>query len=278
MSRTNDRFVDAGLSPSALTNRLARIPKTSAVTQLPDELAGLVQPEVALAAQLDEVVEEADDAQRRGEEQHQQRRRRDRLAGQPVRDEVTDPDGDEDRDAAHRRRAALGLVALRPLVADLLAEALPREEPDQVRGEQDRDRERHARGDEDAPHATGSRFACVSEQRVRQAVQTGRPRGLHQHDVAGRQLGVQQRQGRGDVRDRPAGAVLGGGDGRRARPPPARRRRRPSRHVRPRTASPSSAIRPSTAQVRRGRSRPDRSPPAPATPPASTPGSRCRRR
>src|SRR4029078_3973421 len=81
----------------------------------------------------------------------------DRLAGEPVRDEVAHPDGDEDRHATHRRRAALGLVALRALVADLLPEALAGEEPDQVRGEQDGDRERHARGDEDSPHATGSR-------------------------------------------------------------------------------------------------------------------------
>ena len=37
----------------------------------------------------------------------------------------------------------------RPVLADLLTEALPGEDPDQVRGEQDRDRQRHAGGDED---------------------------------------------------------------------------------------------------------------------------------
>ena len=44
MSRTKDRFVEAGLSPSALTNRAARIPKTSAVTSCPTSLLVLFSP------------------------------------------------------------------------------------------------------------------------------------------------------------------------------------------------------------------------------------------
>ena len=146
----------------------------------------------------------------------------------------------QDRDAAHRGRAALGLVALRALVADLLAEALPGEEPDQVRGEQDRDRERDARGDEDAPHATGSPLRGRCHRAARPpAVQTGRAGGLHQHDVTGPQLGAQQlERPRRHRRPRRPAPYSGAVDGRRARPPPARRRRRRSRRGRPRTASP----------------------------------------
>ena len=44
MSRTKERFVDAGLSPSALTNRLARIPKISAVTSCPTSFEVLFNP------------------------------------------------------------------------------------------------------------------------------------------------------------------------------------------------------------------------------------------
>ena len=207
----------------------------------------------------------------------------DAVIGSPVSpcdDEVADPDRDQDRDAAHRRRAALGLVALRALVADLLAEALPREEPDQVRGEQDRDRERHARGDEDAPHATGSRVGV--QQRGRQPVQPGRAGGLDQHDVAGRQLGAQQLERRvGDVRDRAARRRSSGAPTVTSSSTPSRRRRAATSACaaadRRRRARPSG---PSTAQVRRlcpaGRGR--RHAPAPAAPRASTPGSRCRRR
>ena len=54
------------------------------------------------------------------------------------RDQVADPHRDDDRRAAHGRRAALLLVVLRAVLADLLAEALLGEHPDQVRGEQDR--------------------------------------------------------------------------------------------------------------------------------------------
>ena len=212
MSRTKERLNDAGVRPSSLANRAARIPKTTAVSELADELRGLVQAQVALAAQLDEVVEEADDAQRRGEEQHQQRRRRDRLPGQRVRDEVPHPNSDHDRHPAHGRGAALGPVALRALLADLLAEALPREEPDQVRGEQDRDRERDPGRDEDASHATGSRWpapAAPAASRSRPAAREA----LTRTTSPGRELAAQQRERRVGRGHTTARAVLRSVDG-----------------------------------------------------------------
>src|SRR6185312_999127 len=129
---------------------------------LADDLGRLVEAEVAGAAQLDEVVEEADDPQRGREEQHQHRRRADLLAGDHVREQVAQPYRDHDRDPAHGGGAALGLVALRAFRADLLPEALPGEEADEVRREQDGDRQCDARGDEDAPHAAPSRRAAAT--------------------------------------------------------------------------------------------------------------------
>ena len=159
-------------------------------------------------------------------------------------------------------RAALGLVALRALVADLLAEALPGEEPDQVRGEQDRDRERHARGDEDTPHATGSRVrhwspSSASASRSRPAARDA----LTSTTSPGSSSRAQQR--RAAVRPTSAATVAAA----------RRTRRRADRHERRSTPSsaataadlgvrgrglrrPARPCRPSTAQVRRRGRRP----------------------
>ena len=180
--------------------------------------------------------------------------------------EVADPDPGEDRHAAHRRRAALGLVARRAVLADLLAEALPGEQPDQVRGEQDRHRQRDADGDEDLPHRGGD---PVTSRGQRVSASAPRPGGLgrlDQHDVTGLQLGAQQRErgvGVGDrvasapqdpsmtapwcmARDRPPGS-----DDDRVETTSKRTASRPMRRARRSSSSPSSAISPSTAQLRR---------------------------
>ena len=44
MSRTNDRFGDAGLSPRSLANRSARMPNTAAVTSCPTSFEVLFSP------------------------------------------------------------------------------------------------------------------------------------------------------------------------------------------------------------------------------------------
>src|SRR5262249_18553595 len=74
------------------------------------------------------------------------------LADREVRYEIAGPGRPYDRDATHGRSATLAVVALRALDPDLLAEALPGEQPDQVRGEQDRHGERRGAGDQDAGH------------------------------------------------------------------------------------------------------------------------------
>jgi hypothetical protein len=97
--------------------------------QLPDGFRGLVQPEVALFANLDEVVEEPDHRQRRRQREDQDARRgRTFTVGcqsDQMRTPVPGPQSRDDRDATHRRGTTFGLMALGSFDPDLLAEALP---------------------------------------------------------------------------------------------------------------------------------------------------------
>ena len=111
------------------------------------------QAQAALLGDLDEVVEEADDPQPGHEEEDEQAAHRGQLQGHQVRGRVGDEHRAHDDGAAHRRRAALGVVRRGAVVADELAVAALDEEPDEHRRpEQSRD-ERDSAGDEDALHA-----------------------------------------------------------------------------------------------------------------------------
>src|SRR4029077_15862217 len=112
------------------------------------------------------VVDEADRAQRGGQPEHQPARRRRTPTVQRDADqlgaEVAGPDPGNDRDTAHRRCTALLVVARRPVLADLVPEPLPGEQPDQHRREEKRDRQRDADGDEDLPHPRQSSATSAS--------------------------------------------------------------------------------------------------------------------
>ena len=95
--------------------------------------------------ELDEVVEEADRAAGERREEH----------GQPLQRVVRDRQerdgrGEEDQQAAHRRRPLLGQVVLGAVLADVLAELVPAQELDELRADDDRHDQRDERGDEDA--------------------------------------------------------------------------------------------------------------------------------
>src|SRR3712207_605193 len=70
-----------------------------------------------------------------------------------MRDQVTAPHRQQDGDSAHGWRTALALVGLRSLLPDLLPEALPGEQPDQVGREQDGGQQGNPGGDQDGAHS-----------------------------------------------------------------------------------------------------------------------------
>src|SRR5581483_6661211 len=113
-------------------------------------------PKTALFADLDEVVDETDETKAGHEEQHQQPRRRDATHEHHVCDEISEQDRRDDHGAAHGRRAALGVVCRRPVVADQLSISLDLEALDRERRTDQRDDERHEGGHEDVSHAPTS--------------------------------------------------------------------------------------------------------------------------
>ena len=209
------------------------IPSSSSIFQRP------AQPERALVAQLDVVVEEADRAA--GE-------RACRRSSAPAACSRDSGRNAIDAAAMISRPPIVGVpclrdVVLRALLADVLAELVPAQERDERRAAEDRDDHRDERCDEDSVPLGG--------QVLRDDLESHRARALHEHDVARPQLGAQPRRGLG----------------RRRRPTRRRRRaraRRPRSRARSRArararrsrawyagaSAPSSAISPSTATRR----------------------------
>src|SRR5581483_4274369 len=105
----------------------------------------------------DEVVEEPDTAEADHEEQRQQaggvRAAAAAAHDDHVRAQVADYGRADDRDATHRRGAALDQVGLRAVSANLLTETAAPEEGDHQRGTQDRGEQRDDGCDQDRLHA-----------------------------------------------------------------------------------------------------------------------------
>jgi len=117
---------------------------------LPDQLLPRPQPEAALPEDLDEVVDEPDQPHAGHQEQHQQPGRGQRIGREQMPGQISDQRRQDDHDAAHRGRAALGRVpGRRQLVLDLLAEAAAGEEADRDRGAEQRNRHRHHAGQQE---------------------------------------------------------------------------------------------------------------------------------
>src|SRR3984893_17098026 len=130
---------------------------------LPGQLGPAAQAQAALHVQLDEVVREPDQAQAGHQEQHEQPGRGHGVAGDEVADQVPGQRRDDDHRAAHGRRAPLGQVPGRADGPDLLAVAAPAERLDRQRGAEQRDEQRHGRGQQDGLHwpASLSRAAAT---------------------------------------------------------------------------------------------------------------------
>ena len=152
---------------------------------------------------------DAEDADRaRVEVRQQQERHRDRG---------------EDDDPAHRGRARLGVVLLRALLADLLAELPPPQERDELGREEDADQQRGRAGDEDLAHQPSA-----SAQRLGDDLEADPARALHEQHVAGRDQVGGQRGGLLRGADRVALAVEGVEHDRARAGRRSRARRRPA--------------------------------------------------
>jgi hypothetical protein len=141
-SRMNEMCFDAGVIPSSSLSH----------DGLADHLGLAAQAEAALPGDLDVVVEETDRAHPAEEEQQQQRGPGGRAHRGQLRHEVAGQGGQDDHDAAHGRRAELGVVAGRPVVADLLAEAQPAELVDRDAGAEEGDEQRDGAAQQDGSH------------------------------------------------------------------------------------------------------------------------------
>ncbi len=186
-----------------------------------------------------------------------------RVEGDQLGEEVAEHRGQHDDDAAHGGGAALGVVAGRSVVADLLAVAEVGERPDRHPGPEQREEQRQATAR--AGSLSPAPFPFL-QQSVGHELQGGAPRCLDQHDVVGRDILAHPRQRlvtprRATDLTPPAGVRRGALGQPGARSPRRRRAgRRPasaawrptSRWASP-APSPSSSISPSTATVRPGR-------------------------
>ena len=209
--------------------------------------------------------------------------------GEQVRRAVRRERGSDDDRAAHRGRAALGVVRGGAVVADELAVAAPDEELDEQRGaEAARSPARRRPAMQHGLHERASPSGSVDES-VAEPPEPGVTAGLEQHDVAGGAARAASSSwaasASGTHADSCAPRALLARRRCRSAGRPRRRRRAArcrgapragrSRRARRPSPSPSSSISPSTAQVRRPRGP---SPRAPSAPRASSRGWRCRRR
>src|SRR6476660_3294801 len=125
--------------------------------ELPGEFRPGPQTQVALPADLDEVVDETDSTAAHHEEKQQQPRGRRAAFPQdrrhPVGDDVSEQGRGDDRYAAHGRCPALDQMAGWPVVADLLPEATQPEVPDDDGSEQDGEQQSGDGGEQDSFHS-----------------------------------------------------------------------------------------------------------------------------
>ena len=146
---------------------------------LADQLGAHVQAEAVLLADLEVVVDEPEHAGTDEQPQQHDPGRGGRGGGElllhlrqgeaqgQVAGHVGEHGTQDEHHPTHGRGALLGQVGLRSLAADRLVGPQPGEQPDGQRGQQDRQDERHERGDDDRSHAVvpaSSRRASTTSQ------------------------------------------------------------------------------------------------------------------
>ena len=221
--------------------RVADEPQPDRDRQREDQLRPPAQPQRPPLDELRVVVGEPQQRAR-----HRDAEDADRAPVEVGQQQERDRDRGEDDDPAHRRRARLGVMALGPVLADVLTELALAQERDELRRQEDADQQRGGARDQDLTHG----------QRLRDRLQADPARRLDQHDVARRASEATSDGGLGGVGDHVRLAAEAAGI------PPTAARRRPARPRRRRAAyapiarcassspRPSSSMSPSTATRR----------------------------
>ncbi len=119
----------------------------------PGHLGSLVESEVALARDLQPVVEEADQGGAADRRHHDQAGAGEDAAGQQLGQHVAEERPGDDGEPAHRGGAGLGHVALGTVLADRLSDPTAGEQVDLHPGPEGGDDEGQAGGEEEADHA-----------------------------------------------------------------------------------------------------------------------------
>ncbi len=104
----------------------------------------LVQPETPLMADLDPVVQKADEAEEDHRHDRQVPRPREPDLGAEVADDIADDDAADDGDSSHGRRSGLDAVTGRTVLADGLPDALRAQPPQEDRRDQNAHPQRDA--------------------------------------------------------------------------------------------------------------------------------------
>ena len=158
-TRVNDRAVEVWAQCTASSAKST--PTTIWATSLPR----LLRPRLRLCRYLDPVVEEPDQAeQEHGDDDQRSRCAENRPSGPTWPMDVAETHGGHDGDATHGRRAGLGAVGGRAVLADVLADPVAGAATHQERRGQDRDEQ----GDPARLHERQHRSA-------HRATATGRP-------------------------------------------------------------------------------------------------------
>ena len=124
----------------------------SATTSWAPNFARLLSPSERLPGDLDEVVGQTDQPGGDRDDDHEESRTGERCAGSGVPDQITGDECSEHGEAPHGRGPGFRLMGRRAVLADRLAESLPRELADEDRCPESRHDEREAPGRHEADH------------------------------------------------------------------------------------------------------------------------------
>ena len=183
---------------------------------LPDELRPAAQAEAALARDLDVVVEEAHGAEPHEQEDQQEGGGARGVARRERGHEVGEDRGEDDHQAAHGGRAALGVVRGGAVVTDQLSVATLGEHTDRVARPDEGEDEGQGAGQQDRSQRTGSSpcgrsvlvLGLLVDEHVDDPFELGAPRRLDQHHVGTRHILAQPLPGLGGGVDVACPAVL----------------------------------------------------------------------